>query len=266
MSLLTTKLILTPLLIGAATLAVRRWGSLVGGWFIGLPLTSGPVSLFLALEQGPVFAAQAAHGTLLGLIAMAAFCVAYARGARKFPWPVSLTFACSVYLSVAWGLSMISSSLASSTLLVALLLWAAVKALGVPVSDPSRAIIPRWDLPLRMAAATTMVLILTGSAEYLGPKWSGLLTPFPVFACLMAVFSQKQEGAASAQRVLRGVVIGSIGAASFLLVVGIAVERASLISVYILATIMAVMVNGISLLALIGGQDANEHGSATSEN
>ena len=54
------KALLAPLLILLATLAGRRWGPGVGGWLAGLPLTSGPVSLILALEQGPEFAARAA--------------------------------------------------------------------------------------------------------------------------------------------------------------------------------------------------------------
>src|SRR5215467_7067551 len=65
------KLIVTPLLIAIATFVTRRWGPGVGGWLAGFPLTSAPVSVFLAFEQGPAFAAGAAVGTLLGLAAMA---------------------------------------------------------------------------------------------------------------------------------------------------------------------------------------------------
>ncbi len=49
MNLLLLKLVLSPLLLLMATLAVRRWGAAVGGLLVGLPLTSGPVSIFLAL-------------------------------------------------------------------------------------------------------------------------------------------------------------------------------------------------------------------------
>src|SRR5256885_13738533 len=66
MTLLLAKLLLTPLLIAAVTLAGRRWGPAVGGWLAGLPLTSRPVSVFLALEQGPGVAARAAVGALAG--------------------------------------------------------------------------------------------------------------------------------------------------------------------------------------------------------
>jgi hypothetical protein len=71
------KLILTPLLIGSASLAGRRYGAAVGGWLVGLPLTSGPIALFLALERGTGFASDAAEGILVGLISVATFCLAY---------------------------------------------------------------------------------------------------------------------------------------------------------------------------------------------
>ena len=89
MKILALKLVVTPLFIAAATAMARRFGAGVGGWLAGLPLTSGPVSAFLALEQGPTFAAHAAVGTLLGLIAVTAFCVAYARVADRLGWPLS---------------------------------------------------------------------------------------------------------------------------------------------------------------------------------
>src|SRR5215469_18486741 len=75
------KLIVTPLLIAIATLVTRRCGPGVGGWLAGFPLTSAPVSVFLAIEQGPAFAAGAAVGTLLGLAAMGFSCLVYGRAA-----------------------------------------------------------------------------------------------------------------------------------------------------------------------------------------
>jgi hypothetical protein len=68
MSLLAVKLVPTPLVVLAASLAARRWGDVVGGWLVGLPLTSGPVALFLARERGPAFAADAAAGSLAGVL------------------------------------------------------------------------------------------------------------------------------------------------------------------------------------------------------
>jgi hypothetical protein len=251
MSLWALKVILTPLLVAAATLAARRWGLMMGGWLAGLPLISGPISIFLALEQGPAFAAQAAHGALLGLLAVVAFCVIYACSATKLAWPASLMSALGVYLLTAWGLSLVTSSLVLSSVSVVLLVGVAYRTISVPVARPFLVAAPWWDLPVRMATATAMVLLITNGAEYLGPKWSGLLSPFPVFACVMAVFSQIQGGAMAVHRLLRGMIIGCLGAASFLVVVGLAVERSGLVLVYVLAASIAVVVNGASLVALI---------------
>jgi hypothetical protein len=251
MNLLSLKLILTPLLIVLATLAARRWGPMVGGWLAGLPLTSGPVSIFLVLEQGRAFAAQAARGTLLGLIAVSIFCVAYARSAKRSAWLISSTFGLGAYLLATWGVSFVSSSMLISSLLVLLFLCGALMAIGLPSSNPVRITGSWWDLPLRMATATAMVLLITGGAKYLGAKWSGLLSPFPVFACVMAIFSHRQDGAVVALHLLRGVVLGSFAFASFFIVVGLVVERASPVLAYTLATSIAVLVNGLSLATLV---------------
>lgn len=64
METLLLKLLLTPALIAAASLAGRQWGQAVSGWFVGLPLTSGPIAFFVALDQGVGFAAATALGAL----------------------------------------------------------------------------------------------------------------------------------------------------------------------------------------------------------
>src|SRR5436309_3554153 len=64
---------------------------------------------------------------------------------------------------------------------------------------------PRWDLAFRMLAATAMVVVLTALAPRLGPTWTGLLSPFPVFALVLGVFTHRSEGPGAAARLLRGV-------------------------------------------------------------
>src|SRR5437660_5597437 len=84
--MLAFKLLLAPVLVGLVSLVGRRWGPTVSGWLVGLPLTSGPVALFLALELGNAFASRAAQGTLTGLISVAAFCLAYSWLALRLNW------------------------------------------------------------------------------------------------------------------------------------------------------------------------------------
>jgi len=63
------KLVLTPVLIATASLAGRRWGHVISGWLVGIPFTSGPITLFLFLEHGATFAANAALGSMVGVLA-----------------------------------------------------------------------------------------------------------------------------------------------------------------------------------------------------
>ncbi len=78
MPTIALKLVLTPALIAAASLAGRRWGPAISGWLVGLPFTSGPIAFFLALAHGNSFATAAAVGTLAGTLSQTAFCLAYA--------------------------------------------------------------------------------------------------------------------------------------------------------------------------------------------
>jgi len=80
---LAVKVVVTPLLIGGASLAGQRFGHHVGGWLVGLPLTSGPVAFFLATEQGMAFARGAAVGMLAGTSSQVAFALAYRSAARR---------------------------------------------------------------------------------------------------------------------------------------------------------------------------------------
>src|SRR2546430_9626481 len=98
MTVLVLKIVLTRTIIAIATLTGRRWGPSIGGWLVGLPFASGPVSLFLALEQGTSFAAAAAAGSIAGAAASALFAVAYAAMARRSRWPASLAVASGGFL------------------------------------------------------------------------------------------------------------------------------------------------------------------------
>src|SRR6266536_4576434 len=102
--ILILKLVATPLLILFASLAGRRWGESVSGWFVGLPLTSGPVVFFLALEEGSGFAAGAATGCLAGAAAEADFCLAYAAAARHAGWPLALVAGTAGFVVAAFVL------------------------------------------------------------------------------------------------------------------------------------------------------------------
>ena len=211
MSLLLLKLTVTPVLIGAATVAGRRWGAALSGWLVGLPLTSAPVTFFLALNHGSSFAAATAVGILAGTVSQAAFAVVYGRLASHAAWPLALTAGCLVFGGATASLHAAQPGLPASLVAALISLVAGTLLLPhEPGAVPAGGAPPAWDLPLRMVVATAIVVLLTSIAPALGPRLTGLLTPFPVYATVLAVFAHGAGGQA-AVGVLRGLLLGLFG-------------------------------------------------------
>ncbi len=248
MPVLALKLILTPLLIGGASLAARRWGPAIGGLIVALPLTSGPVAFFLALEFGPAFAADAVVGSLGGLVAIVAFSLAYAAAGSRFGAGAGIVAAGAAFVVV--GL-LVRPVLEMSVWLVVVLVVASVAA-GLrllPGGGERRAAPahPWWDLPARMAVATALVVGLTAIAPVLGPHTSGLVATFPVYVSVMAIFTQRHEGPAAAIDLLRGLLAGLFGTAAFYVVVHLAVVPLGIAPAFLLATAITLGIQAIAL-------------------
>ncbi|HUJ74487.1 MAG TPA: hypothetical protein VL359_06490 [bacterium] len=249
---LALKLILTPLLIALATLAGRRWGPGVSGWFVGLPLTSGPISFILAWQNGSPFAARAAVGTLGGIASVCLFCLAYAWLSTRLGWPAASGLAVAVFLLSAALWNALSLPLLLTIVILAATIAGTLALMPRRAASAAVPVTPKWDIPMRMAIATGFVLALTAASTALGPRLSGLISPFPIFGVVLAAFSHGTAGAASAARVMRGMVIGSLGFGGFFIVVATLLGPWSVAGAYLLATAVALGINGLTLKAAQG--------------
>lgn len=108
---------------------------------------------------------------------------------------------------------------------------------------PTRAT-PYWDIPVRIAVAMLLLLLLTKLANQLGPVLSGLLAPLPVFTLIFAYFASQQEGAGVARTLLRGVVLSSGAYMLFFIAVGYGLPVLGL-WVYPLAGLLAIGFNAV---------------------
>jgi hypothetical protein len=242
------KLVLTPLLVGGSALVARRWGPTIGGWIIALPLTSGPVLAFLALDHGSDFAASAAVGSLAGLAAIAVFSVAYDRAARRLgPVPCLVVGAVAF---VATG-SVLEPALGAPVALVAVVVVAAIASAArlIPASGLAHPPVeyPRWDLPARMVVATALVLGITSFAPFLGPRWSGLAATYPVYISVLAAFTHRHAGRVAAADVLAGLLSGLYGTVAFYLVVIVAVVALGPLVAFAGAVAAALAIEGVTL-------------------
>ena len=216
--MLILKLLLIPGFLLLISLAGKRWGPSVAGWLSGLPVVVGPILFFLAIEQGPAFAAQSAVAALSAMFAMIAFCITYAQVAQRANWPLALAASLSVWAVIAWLLSLIPASLPFSVVaaVVALLASPYLFPTVQPVlSGPA----PKSDkLIWRMIAGAALTLVVTMLASTVGERWSGLLAVFPVLGSVMAVFSQQTRGAAFTAALLRATATGMYSFSAFCLV------------------------------------------------
>jgi len=233
----------------------RRWGQSIGGWLVGLPLTTGPVAFFIALDHGTAFAAAAVAGSLVGAVAEAAFSVAYARGAERSGWPLSLLVGSAAYAAVA---SVLQNLALAPLLLFGLVVVALIVSLqlmppggtgAAPVSAPP------WDLPARMVLATTVVLVLTALAPRLGARLSGLLATYPLFAAILTAFGHRLQGAGAAVSVLRGLLFGLFSFAAFCLVLAVGLVPLGIAGAFAAAIAVALLVQGAALWRLRSPRD-----------
>ncbi|MBV8446367.1 MAG: hypothetical protein JO357_04420 [Hyphomicrobiales bacterium] len=246
MNTLALKLSMTPILILAASLAGRRWGEAIGGWLVGLPLTSGPVAFFLTLDQGPAFAQQAAAGSLAGTAAQACFALGYFWAAGRARWPLAFSAGVAAYAVAAASLQFLALPHLALFCIALLALTLALRAMPRQTLRRVIAILPLWDLPARMAVATTLVVAVTAGAATLGPRLSGLIATFPIFATVLTVFAHHVQGAPAARQVLRGLLLGLYGFAVFFVVLSFMLTQASVPIAFLGAGLAAMLVQGVS--------------------
>lgn len=249
MLLLALKLTLAPGLVAATTLAGRRWGPRTAGWLGGLPVVVGPILVALAIDHGDAFAATAAAGALLGLLSLTGFVLAYAWSARSMPWWAALGAGWAAFAAATVALEGVAlaplAALAVVTAVFAATEWALPRGRG-SCAEPRT---PRHDLLVRTASTAALVVLLTGLAEVLGARLSGMLAAFPVLASVLSAFTHAQAGADDVAAFLRGLVRGLLSFALFCFVVAVLLPTAGLAPAFAAATAAAVGAHALGHLA-----------------
>jgi hypothetical protein len=248
-TLLAAKLLLAPICVAAVSLAGRRWGVAVAGLLGGLPVVAGPILLVETVLHGGEFGADAAAGTLLGLIALTAFVVVYGRVAGRLGPIGSVLCGWSGFLAGVAVLSLIHPPPAVSLAFAVACFWLGSRLLPpAPEQLPAAAVAPWWDLPLRALAALVLVVVLTAASGALGPHLSGLLAPFPIITSVLAVFTHGHQGVAQLRVLLRNFLLGFHGFAAFCFVLAVTLPDLSTAAAFGLATATAVAVQATVFL------------------
>jgi hypothetical protein len=246
-ALLILKLILVPALIGGITLAGRRWGPGVAGWLSGFPVVTGPILLFIGIEQGPVFAADTAAGALAGGIAWVGFALGYAWTAMRTAWYLALVTALVCWLVP--GVLLVHAALSLAWTVALLVIGIVSVPFLLPrAGEPGRgARTSNAELATRMAAGGLMTLLVTRLSPLLGPDYSGLLAVFPVMGIVLAAFSHRASGNLYTIRLLRGMASGFYAFTSFCLGVALVVPRLGVAAGFAVALVFSLAVHCCAL-------------------
>ncbi len=252
---LLIKIVSVPVFILLVSIVGRKWGHSIGGLIVGLPLTSGPVLFFLVLEQGTSFGVIAAQGILMGLISVSTACLVYSKLASRWSWLVSVMGASAAFFVVGAVLNFTSPPLILSFVGVLVILVIILRLLQSSAVPETMQTPPRWEIPARIIAATTVVVLITEGATLLGPHLSGLLTPFPAYAIVLGAFIHKLDGASASTLFLRGVVYGSFTAASFFFVNALLLAQVGLLAAMSIAVAAGLVIHSFlfHLLKKSGG-------------
>lgn len=215
------RLALVPAAVWLASLAARRWGHAVSGYLGGLPLIGGPITLFLALDHGPAFAATSALVTLAAILGQAAHLTAFARVGAHARWPLALLSGWASFVLVAVAASLLPLTPVIGLGLAAAGLLAAWRWLPRVEGDAPAPRIPPTELRLRLVAAFLLAALILWSAQTFGPVVSGILLSLPVTGSIMPPFTLALYGRGALARLMRGFVVGLSGFTAFFFVVSL---------------------------------------------
>lgn len=248
--LLLLKIVAAAAIVIAASRATERAGPFVGAMIATLPVSTGPVYAFLAIDHGAQFISGSARISVASTAAIVAFVAAHALAAQRFATAASLAFATLAWLAVALFLQLRDWSFIEACTIYAGSFVLAIRGLrgfgGVTQTRP----VPRarFDLALRAALVSCVVIATTFAGNALGHSAAGVLATYPVvFTCLILILQPRCGGPFTASVLVNGLK-GLVGFGVALAVLHLAAARMSAAPALLLALAVAVGWNFVLFL------------------
>jgi hypothetical protein len=248
--MLAAKIATAAVIVVTASRATERAGPLLGAMIATLPVSTGPVYVFLALDHGAAFISESARMSVAATTAIAAFVAAHALAAQRFATAPSLALATLAWFAVAFALQLRDWSFAEACLMfigVFVIAIPCLRRFAVTIEAPP---VPRarFDLALRALLVAAVVVATTFAGHALGPSVTGVLATYPVvFTCLVVILQPRCGGRFTAS-VLVNALKGLLGFGLALAVLHLAAARSSAAVALLLALAVAVGWNAMLLL------------------
>ncbi|MFY8040868.1 MAG: hypothetical protein ACOVN4_14560 [Bosea sp. (in: a-proteobacteria)] len=213
LSFLLLKMAVTAAIVVTASLIAERTGPLLAAMVATLPVSAGPVYVFLALDHDAAFIAEAALGSMGSNMATTAFSLAYVLAAQRLSTWLSLVLA-----FCAWGPVLLFFKAASLPIVVLFGLVACLFPLCHRVVKPYLAARPAtaprlawYAIPLRAFFVAALVGTVTTLSLRIGPQWSGFFATFPIVLSTLILFLQPRIGGPSTAAIIGSGILGLMG-------------------------------------------------------
>ncbi len=179
------KLLVSMAFVVGLSLIAERVSPRVAGILAGYPLGAAIALFFYGIEIGTGFAADSAVYTLSGLVATQAFVYGYYRASQsvnQFIIPAASAGGLIFYFGVSWLLHFVPLNRLTAVLMPMISIFCFVHLFRKieNVTIARRITLTRRVIVFRAAAAAGIILIITGTARWVGPVWAGLFSAFPV--------------------------------------------------------------------------------------
>ncbi len=211
--MILVKIAVTSAMVLALSSISERVGTRAAGILAGFPLGIAISLFFIGVQQGAPFAAASAVSTLGGLGSTLVFCFAYwqaSRRVRRFELAAASVCGFAAFLLAATALGALPQNrwlLAGVT--AALSVVFALVFRRIPeTAAPTRLPLGAKTLAIRVAAASGLVLVVTGLAGIVGEKWAGLLAGFPLTLCPVLLIAHATYGKEAAHGIIKSFPFG----------------------------------------------------------
>lgn len=233
------RLALVPAAVWIASLAGRRWGHAISGYLGGLPMIGGPITLFLALDLGPAFAARSALFTVAAIAGQAAHLLTFAYVGRRGSWWLAIVSSWTAFAGVSLLISFLPLNVPIALALAVASLVAAWRWLPREPKAAEAPRIPPVELQLRLAAAFGLAVMIVFSAPVFGPVVSGILLSMPITGSIIPCFTLALYGHGALARLLRGFVVGLSGFTAFFATLAFALQPWGVVAAFAAAVAFA---------------------------
>lgn len=223
---LIVKMAVTAAFLLLATVTAERAGPLIGGLVATLPISAGPVYIFLALDHDAHFIAQSALGSLVTNAFNVVFALTYAMLAQKRGLLFSLGGAFAVWVALMWTSGFVAWTLPTAILLNIVIVAGAFWLSASLRHAPMPRVRTRWyDLVLRATMVALLVGVVVTLSFHIGPRASGNLAVFPIVLSSIIIILHRRVGGPATAAVMANAIIGLGGFAIAVVVLYLTADR-----------------------------------------